>query len=346
MWVVGDDGGRLALDGPEGRERKRELRARLAAGELDELIFEAGVFRAVYPNANFLRFRDEDLAAFAASFAGQPFLGITTVGRSTARGGHGAGVGLGRLRVCAAGGADRAARHGGVSQRADGSFLDRVVLGEAVLCSVCGNEWLSRDCVHWPGQKYVVGDAARSVDRQRQVLCELIFVKPRGKETSAVNAPAVEGTGVRGVLAELMAAKQALWEGEMDEEERSPAEWQPDGQAAGGRTCARGGAGGGDGAAGGRRRRPMAAGDRAEVTALLSRRRCPADSAARGGVGQSAGRVGAAGGAAGSVRAMLPADWTGGGAGRPDRGAADGRGRRWKRSARCRGTARRAMRPG
>ena len=34
LWVVGDDGGRLALDGPEGRERKRELRARLAAGEL------------------------------------------------------------------------------------------------------------------------------------------------------------------------------------------------------------------------------------------------------------------------------------------------------------------------
>ena len=131
LWVVGDDGGRLALDGPEGRERKRELRARLAAGELDELIFEAVVFRAVYPNANFLRFRDEDLAAFAASFAGQPFLRDHNSWEIAARWGHGAGVGLGRLRLCAAGGADRAARHGGVSQRADGSFLDRVVSGRS-----------------------------------------------------------------------------------------------------------------------------------------------------------------------------------------------------------------------
>ena len=45
---------------------------------------------------------------------------------------------------------------------------------------------------------------------KREVLCELVFVAPAGKETSAVNAPAVGGTGVRGVLAELMAAKESL----------------------------------------------------------------------------------------------------------------------------------------
>ena len=43
-----------------------------------------------------------------------------------------------------------------------------------------------------------------------EALCELVFVAPAGKETSAVNAPAVGGTGVRGVLAELMAAKSSL----------------------------------------------------------------------------------------------------------------------------------------
>ena len=53
------------------------------------------------------------------------------------------------------------------------------------------------------------------------MLCELVFVQPAGKETSAVNAPAVGGTGVRGVLAELMAAKEQLGEGRaMDEETR------------------------------------------------------------------------------------------------------------------------------
>ena len=45
---------------------------------------------------------------------------------------------------------------------------------------------------------------------KHEVLCELVFVQPAGKETSAVNAPAVGGTGVRGVLAELMAAKESL----------------------------------------------------------------------------------------------------------------------------------------
>ena len=69
LWVL-DGETRLPADA----ERRHELRAKLAAGELDELVFEACVFRAVYPNRNYLRFRDEDLEAFAASFVGQPFL--------------------------------------------------------------------------------------------------------------------------------------------------------------------------------------------------------------------------------------------------------------------------------
>ena len=68
---VRDAGGELGALTPE---RRRELRAALAAGELEELTFEAVTFRAAYPNANFLRFRDEDLPGFASSFAGQPFL--------------------------------------------------------------------------------------------------------------------------------------------------------------------------------------------------------------------------------------------------------------------------------
>ena len=67
-------------------------------------------------------------------------------------------------------------------------------------------EWLSRECNHWPGRKY----CCRGDGGKREALCELVFMAPVGKETSAVNAPAVGGTGVRGVLAELMAAKSSL----------------------------------------------------------------------------------------------------------------------------------------
>ena len=77
---------------PADAERRHALRAKLAAGELDELVFEACVFRAVYPNRNYLRFRDEDLAAFAASFAGQPFLRDHNAWEFAARGRDGAGV--------------------------------------------------------------------------------------------------------------------------------------------------------------------------------------------------------------------------------------------------------------
>ena len=90
--------------------------------------------------------------------------------------------------------------------------IDRFSIGwywTPPLCSVCGNEWLSRDCAHWPGRKYG-GRSSDGDGGKREVLCELVFVPPAGKETSAVNAPAVGGTGVRGVLAELMAAKESL----------------------------------------------------------------------------------------------------------------------------------------
>lgn len=214
LWVVGADGGRLALD----VERKRELRSRLAAGELDELVFDATVFKAKYPNANYLRFQDEDLEVFATSFVGQPFLRDHDERHIEARGGIIRGAGLaGReftQRVALTVPRDMEAFLNGQIDRFSISWY-----WTPPICSVCGHEWLSRDCEHWPGQKYAVGDQGK-----KQELCELIFVKPRGKETSAVNAPAVDGTGVQGVLAELMAAKEQLWEGQMNEEvEQTPA---------------------------------------------------------------------------------------------------------------------------
>ena len=208
---------------PADAERRHALRAKLVAGELDELVFEACVFRAVYPNRNYLRFRDEDLEAFAASFTGQPFLRDHNSYELDARGGTVRASWLEGVVGATDGGAPKELmqRIALTVPRDIEAFLnqtiDRFSIGwywTPPMCSVCGNEWLSRECMHWPGRKYAAGDSGKSpapVERgKREVLCELIFVQPAGKETSAVNAPAVGGTGVRGVLAELMAAKESF----------------------------------------------------------------------------------------------------------------------------------------
>ena len=132
--------GVVGLDGetrlPADAERRHDLRAKLAAGELDELVFEACVFRAVYPNRNYLRFRDEDLAAFAASFAGQPFLRDHNAYELDARGGTIRGSVVGRSRICAADRVDRAARHRSVSEPDDRPLLDWLVLDAAAVFRV------------------------------------------------------------------------------------------------------------------------------------------------------------------------------------------------------------------
>ena len=55
--------------------------------ELEELVLRATVFRARYPNRNCVRFEERELAGFAASFAGTPFLLDHAVGSVAARAG-------------------------------------------------------------------------------------------------------------------------------------------------------------------------------------------------------------------------------------------------------------------
>ena len=134
-------------------ERRRTLRRQLAAGALESLTFEAVTFRAVYPNANFLRFRDEDLPVLAESFCGAPFLRDHD-----------------RAHLDARGGAVAASRFDGDAlvqeitltvPRDMEAFLngqmDRFSISwnwEGITCSVCGRDWLSGDCLHWPGRRY------------------------------------------------------------------------------------------------------------------------------------------------------------------------------------------------
>ncbi len=177
--------------------RRQELLRALDAGELAELEFEAIVYRHG-KNANHVRFRGEEMDAFAASFIGAPFLRNHDTGDIGSRDGtvmassmQGVGEGYAMRQTI------RLTTPRGLRDFLMG-IIDRFSISwywEAIECSVCGENWLA--CPHQPGYIYANGG--------RQATCELIFIHPRGKETSAVNAPAVPDTYV---LYELLSLKE------------------------------------------------------------------------------------------------------------------------------------------
>ena len=199
-------------------ERRRALLRKLEAGELAELTFDAVVYRQG-KNANHVRFREQDMEAFAASFVGAPFLRNhdtadigsrdgTVIASSMQGGGEGAAM---RQTI-------RLTTPRGMRDFLTG-IIDRFSIGwywEAIECSVCGEDWLA--CPHQAGRTYRIGG--------RQATCELIFIHPRGKETSAVNTPAVPDTYV---LRELVKLKENRPMNNRHSEPISDAIWLPDG---------------------------------------------------------------------------------------------------------------------
>lgn len=182
-----------------GREEdKTLLRQKLDAGNLDEIEFSILAFRAQYPNRNFCRFRDEDLAGFADSFKGQPFLRDHDLQHIDSRDGTIVDSKLdgdGFIQTV------KLTTERGMRSYIEGQ-MDRFSIGwyyDGITCSICSENWFQ--CRHWPGVEYHDGKGD-SLGH-----CELIFESPRGKETSAVNAPAVEGTQA---LAELCSCKEVL----------------------------------------------------------------------------------------------------------------------------------------
>ncbi len=141
-------------------ERKREQRKRLLAGELTELEFDAVVFR-MGPNANHIRFRQEDMDAFAASFMGTPFLRNHDTGDIGARDGTVVRSWLEHdpVRGDAMRQTIRLTTQRGMRDFLDG-IIDRFSIGwywDQVECSVCGRDWL--ECQHTPGRAYETDDA-------------------------------------------------------------------------------------------------------------------------------------------------------------------------------------------
>lgn len=217
LRTPGAHGGALAV---WPAEQRKTLLRRLEAGELAELTFEAVVYRAGR-NANYVRFRSEDMEDFAASFVGAPFLRNHDTEDIGSRDGtviasymQGAGEGSALRQTI------KLTTPRGMRDFLTG-IIDRFSIGwywEAIECSVCGRDWPA--CPHEPGHIYQNGG--------RQEICELIFIRPRGKETSAVNTPAVPDTYV---LRELARMKEARPMSSLRSEPIAEAILLPDGSA-------------------------------------------------------------------------------------------------------------------
>ena len=163
----------------------------IESGEIEHLEFEARVFRQE-KNRNHYRFLFEEIPSFAGSFEGRPFLRNHDTEDIASRDGlimrsyyeQVSGSMIQHIRLTS---------RSGMLAFLDGQ-IDRFSIGwfyEAVTCSICDQDF--RSCSHWPGQYYKGEDG---ITQQ----CEVIFSGVSGKETSAVNVPAVEGTQVLGAL--------------------------------------------------------------------------------------------------------------------------------------------------
>ena len=175
----------------------------IESGELDHIDFAARVYRADTKNRNPYIFQAKDLDGFATSFEGQPFLRNHDTWDIDARDGT---IIDSALEGSAFKQTVRLTTRRGMTDFVEGK-MDRFSIGwfyDDILCSICNQSWLSSECAHWPGRMYKVGET------KTEKMCMLIFINPTGKETSAVNVPAIVGTGIdttAGQLKELQTYK-------------------------------------------------------------------------------------------------------------------------------------------
>ena len=192
---------RLSANQPRQTEDRKTMLAQIESGDLTRIEFSARVF-VDGPNRNHLRFYPADLAGFAASFKGQPFLRNHDLEDIDARDGT---IIQSSLNGKAIEQTIALTTRKGMMAYVEGQ-IDRFSIGwffERINCSICGTDWMK--CEHQPGKTYPVG--AHSVRP-----CELFFTNPKGKETSAVNAPAVDGTMILAALSEYKKEKKEMTE--------------------------------------------------------------------------------------------------------------------------------------
>jgi hypothetical protein len=150
--------GLLAITGPTldpllpMADARTQLRQLFRTGQLDKITLTAVVFKAAYPNANFYRFRDEDLPTLAESFAEAPFLRNHDISDVGAR--------AGTVRESWLSSAGEIVQVIDITVPRDieavlNQQIDRFSISwfwSAITCSVCGSDWYA--CSHWPGRSY------------------------------------------------------------------------------------------------------------------------------------------------------------------------------------------------
>lgn len=180
---------------------KKEILQKVRSGEPVRLEMDIRAFQqTAMPNRRFARFKDSKLAAGAKSFAGKPFLRDHAQGNLLARGGTILASKLDEIDGGKAMNQTVELVAPWAVEMAVLGLMDRFSIGwwptGPVLCTVCENPLISRDCIHWPGQMY---------DGK---LCEVLYTDFVGVETSGVSVPAVVDTGIEEIRAALSAARQ------------------------------------------------------------------------------------------------------------------------------------------
>jgi Mu-like prophage I protein len=206
-------GGELDLAAKAELLEKLHAGARVPAMRFDALTF----LQSEKTNRNHVRFSEAALQRLAKSFVGRPFLRDHAQEELAARGGtivaselvdlEGGAKGLRQTIEAVKPWAQEGLLDGTISTFSIG--WSRNVTKEP-LCTVCESPMFSRDCSHFPGDVATLKDG-------RQITCERLYTDVDGVEVSAVNFPAVRGTGVEGIRAALSAFRA-----QAPEERRSP----------------------------------------------------------------------------------------------------------------------------
>lgn len=170
----------------EGKTKAQLLRG-IETGEIDHLDFQAVVFRGG-KNKNHYRLAESEMQSFAPSFEGQPFLRNHDESDINSRDGtilHSYSLMNELVQDI------RLTTRRGMLSLVEGQ-IDRFSIGwffDEIKCSICNSDF--RTCSHYPGREYPIPES-----NGLKAQCEVIFSGLTGKETSAVNVPAVEGTTI------------------------------------------------------------------------------------------------------------------------------------------------------
>jgi phage head maturation protease len=185
---------------PLGADDRKQRLERMRGGEAVTLAFQARTFvQRETPNRNYLRFAPKSLTKLGRSFKGVPFLkdhdqrriearGGTVLESTVERGDDGAVAFVQSITLSKA---------WAVEALLDGT-IDRFSIGFVptgpILCSVHRTP-IFKECACWPGDR-----TAKSEER-----VEFVFTEAEGVEVSAVNVPAVIGTGIDDIRSALSA---------------------------------------------------------------------------------------------------------------------------------------------